>query len=140
MQFVSAYVIVLVIFGIFDAIWLSMMGPMLYRPVLGDILLDKVRIAPALVFYAIFPIGIVFFAVRPALENNAAMTALTCGLLFGALAYATYDLTNFATLRNWSLQITVLDIVYGAVVSGIAASAAILIMRHLPASLGGIPS
>ena len=138
MQQVSAYLVVLVIFGVLDLIWLSLMGPILYRPVLGDILLERVRMAPALVFYAIFPIGIVFFAVRPALESNSVTMALTHGLLFGAIAYATYDLTNFATLRNWSLQITVIDIVYGALVAAIAAGCATVIIRHLPASLGGL--
>lgn len=137
MQLLSAYLIVLLIFGVLDLIWLSLMGAMLYRPVLGDILLEQVRIAPAIAFYAMFPIGIVFFAVRPALESNSVTTALTYGLLFGAICYATYDLTNFATLRNWSLQITVIDVVYGALVSAVAAGGATIVIRHLPASWGG---
>lgn len=140
MQSAAAYLITLAVFGVVDMVWLSLMGPALYRPVLGDILLQSLRIAPALAFYALFPIGIVFFAVRPAFNSDALATAAFNGLLFGAFAYATYDLTNYATLRNWTFQITALDIVYGAVASAAAASAAILALRHLPASLGGVSS
>lgn len=138
MQYIIAYIAVFLIFGVIDLAWLSAMGSILYRPVLGDILLDKLRIAPAVVFYAVFPIGIVFFAVRPALEANSITTAVLCGLLFGAVAYATYDLTNFATLKNWNLQITIIDILYGAFAAAVAAGLSTLIIRHLPLSFGGL--
>lgn len=139
MQLVSSYIIALLIFGIIDATWLSLMGARLYLPVLGDILLDNLRIAPAIVFYALFPVGIVTFAVRPGLEANSVTTAVLFGFLFGAIAYATYDLTNFATLRNWNLQITLIDILYGALASATAAGVAGFAIRYLPTSLGGLP-
>jgi uncharacterized membrane protein len=122
-QPIAAYVIVLVVFGVIDATWLSTMGNVLYRPALGDILAANLRVAPAVAFYAMFPIGVVVFAVMPALKAGSLGTAAIYGLLFGAIAYGTYDLTNYATLRNWNLQITVIDIVYGAVATAIAASA-----------------
>jgi uncharacterized membrane protein len=124
MQLVAAYVAALVVFVLIDAVWLSVMGNMLYRPILGDILLPALRIAPALVFYAAFPIGIVALAVMPALKSGNLGAAVASGLLLGAIAYGTYDLTNYATLRNWNLQLTVLDIVYGAIATGAAAVAA----------------
>jgi uncharacterized membrane protein len=131
MSYAIAYVAVLIVFGAIDAVWLSTMGPLLYRPALGDILAQSLRIAPAIAFYLMYPIGVVVFAVSPALRTQTPFTAAMLALLFGALAYATYDLTNYATLRNWTLQITVLDIGYGALASSIAASAAYFAVRAI---------
>ncbi len=136
MQYIVMYVAALVVFVAIDASWLSVMGNALYRPVLGDILLPTLRVPPAIVFYAIFPIGIVAFAAIPAVRAGAVGTALLWGMLFGAIAYATYDLTNYATLRNWTLQLTLVDIVYGALASAIAAAAATLAGRPLPGVAG----
>jgi uncharacterized membrane protein len=131
MTYIVAYITVLLVFGAVDAAWLSVMGPMVYRPTLGDILATNLRIAPAVAFYAMYPIGVVAFAVLPALRAESPMTGATQALLFGAIAYATYDLTNYATLRNWNLQITLLDIVYGAFASGVAATAAYFAVRAI---------
>jgi uncharacterized membrane protein len=133
MFYVVPYVSALIVFGIIDAGWLSTIGNTLYRPVLGDILLSNIRFGPAIAFYLSYPIGIVAFAVLPSLRSGSIAPALCSGLLFGALAYATYDLTNYATLRNWTLQIAIIDICYGAVTSGIAATVAFLVTRKLNA-------
>jgi uncharacterized membrane protein len=129
MSFLIAYAGVLVVFGAIDAGWLTLMGPIVYRPALAEILAPSLRIAPAIAFYLMYPIGIVVFAVLPGLRAGSAVTAFGFALLFGALAYATYDLTNYATLRVWTLQITLLDIVYGAFASGVAATAGLLLVR-----------
>lgn len=129
MSYLIAYIVVLIVFGAIDATWLSTMGPIVYRPVLAEILAPSLRIAPAIAFYLMYPVGIVVFAVTPALRSGSVTTAFTLALLFGAFAYATYDLTNYATLRVWTLQITALDIVYGAFASGIAATAAFFLVR-----------
>ena len=129
MRFVIAYIGVLIVFGAIDAAWLTFMGPILYRPVLADILATNLRIAPAIAFYLMYPIGVVVFAVAPALRSGSPSGAFALAMLFGAIAYGTYDLTNYATLRVWSLQITVLDMVYGALASGIAAAAAFYLVR-----------
>jgi uncharacterized membrane protein len=84
------------------------------RPALADVLAPNVRLAPAIAFYLTFPIGIVVFSVLPSLRAGSLTSAFALGALFGAIAYATYDLSNYATLRVWTLQITVLDICYGA--------------------------
>ncbi|MFM1816207.1 MAG: hypothetical protein RLZ98_2902 [Pseudomonadota bacterium] len=123
MSVIVAYVSILIVFGIIDAIWLFSMAGLLYRPVLGDILLDNIRIAPAVIFYLLYPVGIVVFAVMPALRDGSMATAIGLGLLFGGLAYATYDLTNYATLKNWTLQLTVIDIAYGAITAALCAIA-----------------
>jgi uncharacterized membrane protein len=137
MQFIAAYVTVLIVFGVIDASWLSLMGNALYRPTLGDILLTNLRVGPAIAFYAMFPIGVVVFAVLPALRSGSVNPAVLYGLLFGAIAYGTYDLTNYATLRNWTLQVTVIDIVYGAIATAVAGAVATVVVRSLPSWIGG---
>jgi uncharacterized membrane protein len=119
-----AYAIALLAFAAMDITWLMTMGAALYKETLGDILLPTVRLGPALAFYLMYPVGLVAFAIEPALRSGSAGTALVYGALFGAIAYATYDLTNFATLRNWTLQITAIDIVYGAVASAVVSALA----------------
>jgi uncharacterized membrane protein len=133
MTYLVPYVAVLVVFGIIDAAWLNSMGKLLYRPALTDILLDDLRIAPAILFYLAYPIGIVVFAVMPGLREGSLLIAFTYALLFGALAYGTYDLTNYATLRHWTLKITVIDICYGALASGVAAVVAMFVSRAFTA-------
>lgn len=123
MLYAIAYAATLVAFLAVDAVWLYKMGSVLYRPTLGDILLEAPRFAPAVVFYLVYPIGVLAFAVAPALKSGSMLTAIGWGALFGALAYATYDLTNYATLRNWTLQITLADIAWGAFLTGVAAAA-----------------
>jgi len=111
-----AYGIALVLFVATDVVWLTTTGASLYRTTLGDILLPSLRIEPALAFYLLFPLGIVAFAVAPALKSGSLGQAAFQGALFGFIAYATYDLTNYATLRNWTLKITLIDLAYGAIV------------------------
>jgi len=131
MQLIAGYVATLIVFILIDGVWLSVMGKLLYRPILGDILLANLRITPAIVFYAMFPVGIVTFAVVPALKSGGIGSAAALGLLFGAIAYGTYDLTNYAPLRNWNLQLTVLDIGYGALATAAAAAVATLVLRFV---------
>lgn len=129
MIYFIGYIAVLISFGAIDACWLRLMGPVLYRPTLGDILLTDVRLGPALIFYLVYPIGLLCFAVVPASKSNSVITVIQSAMLFGALAYATYDLTNLATLRNWTVRLTVLDISYGAIASAFAATASLLAVR-----------
>jgi uncharacterized membrane protein len=129
MNYVIAYVASLIVFGVLDAIWLTTMASRLYRPALGEILLDNLRFTPALAFYFLYPIGLVVFAAMPAFKAGSASVALGYGALFGLLAYATYDLTNYATLRNWTLQITVVDLIYGTVVAALTSLAAYYALR-----------
>ena len=115
MSYVAAYVGALIVFGIIDAIWLSWAVPTLYKPMFGDALADPIRILPAAIFYFSFPVGIVIFAITPALRENSALMALVLGGLLGALAYGTYDLTNYATLKFFTGTMAAIDIAYGTV-------------------------
>ncbi len=139
MSYVVAYAGALVLFVAMDFAWLSTIGAALYRSTLGDLLATSVRLPPAIVFYLAYPVGIVVFAVMPALRAETPLNALLLGALFGALAYGTYDLTNHATLRVWSLQITVIDIVYGALASGVTALLVYFLLRGLGPWLGATP-
>jgi uncharacterized membrane protein len=129
--YLIAYATILVVFGIIDAIWLSQVASSIYRPILGDSMVDKIRILPAALFYLFFPVGVIVFAVMPALRDGHAMTAFALGALLGALCYATYDLTNYATLKNWTLQVTVIDIAYGAITTGICAAVAFFAVQAI---------
>lgn len=131
MNYLIAYFVALVVFGAIDAGWLSTMGNLVYRPLLGDLLATSVRIGPAIAFYLMFPAGVVLFAVLPGLRGGSLTSVLIHGALLGAFAYATYDLTNQATLRVWPLQITLMDIAYGAVASALAAAAAYGVVRWM---------
>ena len=136
MTYAVAYLAILLPFGALDAVWLSFMGPRLYKPTLGDILLANVNVPAAISFYLIYPIGILIFATLPALKAGSVAPALLYGALFGALAYATYDLTNQATLRNWTLQLTLADVAWGAVASGLAGAASYYLTRTVGGWLG----
>ena len=131
MTYIYAYLSVLLLFLPADFAWLGAMTSRLYRPTLGDILLDKVSIAPAIVFYLAYPMGIVIFAVMPALKGGTLAQAALYGALFGAFSYGTYDLTNQATLRNWSTTLTVVDMAWGSILGAFAAAGAFWIVGKL---------
>lgn len=120
--YVLSYVATGIVFLGCDVVWLSLTGGSLYRPLLGDLLLAKFRMAPAVAFYLIYMTGIVFFATAPAIASGRWTAALLNGALFGFVAYATYDLTNQATLRAWSTTITIVDLCWGTVLTAISAT------------------
>lgn len=123
---IAAYLIALIAFACFDIAWLTYAGAQLYKPALADILAPGIRFGPAAAFYLLFPIGLIYFAVNPALKDGAVATAIVNGMLFGLFTYGTYELTNFATLRGWTLSITAIDMIYGALVSAAVAAIAFI--------------
>jgi uncharacterized membrane protein len=131
MPYIVYYISTLVVMGGFDAIWLTVMGNKLYRPVLGDTMLDKPRIGAAIAFYLIYVTGVTIFAGSAAFRTGSWTTATLYGALFGFFCYATYDLTNQATLRPWAIQITLADICWGTVLTGVSATAAYFITRAI---------
>lgn len=131
MRFVAGYIAFLAAFGICDAIWLTTMSEKLYRPALGDMLLERIRYLPAILFYFGFGLGVIHFAVMPALRDGSSGSALVNGALIGLLAYATYDLTNYATLRAWTPSITLADMAYGTVAVGGCSWIAYTVVRQV---------
>jgi len=130
-RIVTAYVSTLAVFAAVDAIWLTNSADLLYRPLLGPILAPQFRLVPAILFYLLYIAGLIYFAVAPALAEQRWQIALTKGALFGFFAYATYDLTNQATLLLWSTKITVADMIWGSFVSGISSAGGALITSRL---------
>lgn len=118
MNIAIAYFSTLIVFAIIDTAWLGAMGDRLYRPLIGSMLADEFRLAPAIVFYALYAAGLTLFAVWPGLEEGGWRKALVWGGLFGLFAYGTYDLTNLATLKTWSLKLSLIDMMWGVIVSG----------------------
>ncbi len=119
MKWIAAYLVAGISFGFLDFLWLGWAGPNLYRPALGDLLAPEFRLAPALLFYLFYVAGMVWFAVRPGLALGS-RHALFNGVLLGAIAYSTYDLTNQATLQAWPVHLTIVDIAWGAFATGLA--------------------
>ena len=124
-----AYVATGLVFLAIDAIWLTVAAQRLYRPLMGEILVESFRLAPAMLFYFIYIAGIVVFAIVPALAIDRWTTATSFGAFLGLFAYATYDLTNQATLKNWPVMVTVADLCWGTFLTAVAATAGFLITR-----------
>jgi uncharacterized membrane protein len=120
----TSYVSAGVVFLAIDAVWLTTMTGLLYRPMLGDLIAAKPRLGPAVAFYLIYIAGVVTFAVMPALASGRWTTALFFGAALGLVAYATYDLTNQATIQSWPLVVTLADLAWGSVLTATAATAA----------------
>lgn len=131
LRYLLGYLATGIVFIAVDAVWLSLAAPRLYRPTLGPILADAVRPAPAVAFYLVYVLGVLLLAVLPAAREGGWARGLLNGALLGAMAYATYDLTNQATLKVWSTKITLLDIGWGAFVTALAATAGVLAVRWL---------
>jgi len=123
MTYVATYLASLVVFLGVDMVWLSTMASRIYRPIMGDIALQRANLAPAVAFYVLYPVGLVIFVILPALKAGNIQAALIYGALFGFFTYATYDLTNQATLRNWTLQLSLIDMAWGTVLAAVAAAA-----------------
>lgn len=123
-HYAIGYAATAILFGLLDALWLRKMVPAVYRPEIGALLMDGWRPAPALIFYALYMLGIQIFAVVPAIEAGRWQVAAQWGALFGFFCYMTYDLTNHATMKIWSTKVTLLDIAWGSVATGVAAGAA----------------
>jgi uncharacterized membrane protein len=107
------YVVTVPVFFAIDLVWLGLIARDFYRRHLGHLLSAQVNWPAAILFYLVFIAGIVFFVVRPALEAGSAARALAWGAFLGFLAYSTYDLTNQATIRDWPLLVTVVDLAWG---------------------------
>jgi uncharacterized membrane protein len=114
-----------------DAIWLTLTATPLYKAQLGDLMLPKFSAAPAAAFYLLYVIGVVVLVVLPALTARSWEFALSRGALLGLVAYATYDLTNQATLRSWSPVITIADMIWGTVLTATAATASYFIVNAI---------
>ena len=131
MAHVLAYIASAIVFLGLDYLWLGRIAGAFYRTRLGHLMADNVNFVVAGGFYAFYVVGIVIFAIRPAFRSGAWTDALLYGALFGFFAYATYDITNLATLRDWPVTVAVVDVIWGTVLTGMAAVAGYLAARSL---------
>jgi uncharacterized membrane protein len=124
--FLILYVISVPVFFIIDMIWLGFIASNFYKSRLGHLMGD-INWPAAIIFYLIFLVGLTFFATYPAVAKQSLASALLLGALFGFFTYATYDLTNLATLRDWPLSVVVVDIIWGTVLGAAVALGTYLI-------------
>jgi len=119
---IIAYVATLAVFAVIDTLWLGVVAKGFYSSELGSLRAPEIKLWAAILFYLVYALGIVVFAVMPAVRAESVATALLMGGLFGFFAYATYDLTNLATLKDWPLRMSLVDIAWGtALTAGTAA-------------------
>ena len=118
------------VMGVIDFVWLSVVANKFYKSQIGTLLLEKPNMLAAVAFYVIYVVGIVAFVLTPALEKNSWQHAAGYGALFGFIAYATYDLTNLATLKGWTLKLVVVDLLWGAVLTGGVAVISFWVIRQ----------
>ncbi len=128
-QYVYLYILTVPVFFVIDMTWLGVIAKNLYQAKIG-FLLGPVNWTAALTFYLLYIIGIIIFAVAPALEAGSLHRAVVLGALFGFFAYATYDLTNYATIKNWPLTLTLIDMLWGTILTGSVATLSYLIGKH----------
>ena len=131
MENVRNYLVAFAVFLVIDMIWLGFIAKSLYSKYLGYIMAPKPNLVVALIFYALFTLGILVFVIRPALIAQEPMRALLYGMLFGFITYATYDLTNLATLKDWPVTITIIDLIWGTFLGGTTSYISYLVITML---------
>ncbi|MEW8969611.1 MAG: DUF2177 family protein [Mesobacillus sp.] len=124
------YFVTFIVFLMLDSVWLGVISPALYKEQIGHLLAPEVNWIAAVMFYILFIAGLVFFAVKPSIQQNSWKAALRNGAFFGLVCYATFDLTNQATMRDWPMLITAIDLVWGTFICGISSLASFFIGRN----------
>jgi uncharacterized membrane protein len=122
MTYIYLYLLTTIAFFVIDFLWLKFAASN-YSKKIGHLMASKPKLVPALIFYLIFVVGVIIFAVLPGYEAQNILKTIMLGALFGMLSYSTYDLTNLATLKNWPVSITIIDIIWGTTVSTITSVA-----------------
>ena len=126
-----SYVLTTIVFLIVDLLWLGLIAKDLYQKYLGKLLSDQVNWIAAVIFYLIYILGISIFAIYPSINKNSALSAVLLGALFGFFTYATYDLTNLATLKGWPITIVFIDIAWGIVLTAVVSLAGFYIVKFV---------
>lgn len=135
-KYLFAYLGAGLTFAVIDAVWLTTMVNRLYRPVIGPIMADKPDMTAAVIFYLISIAGTVFLAIDPALKEGSWTRAALNGAVLGFVAYATYDLTNQATLNVWSWKLTITDIIWGTTLTALSATGGYFAARWAEGKFG----
>lgn len=128
---IKLYLVTLFVFLGIDSIWLLFIAKNFYADKLGYLMAKNPNLISAGIFYLLFVVGIILFVISPALKNNSLSQAIIMGGLFGLITYATYDLTNLATIRDWPLVITIVDMIWGTVLSATVAGVSFFIYKWI---------
>lgn len=128
-KYLAAYGFTAAIFLLIDFIWLAFVARGFYMEQIGFLMRERPDFVAAGIFYLAFAAGVVYFAVNPALAADSAMTALINGAILGFLAYATYDVTNYSTLRDWPVLVSVVDVIWGTALTAVSAWGGFLATR-----------
>ena len=126
---IKLYFISLFVFLGIDSIWLLLIAKKFYADQLGYLMAKTPNLLAALIFYLLFIVGVVFLVLAPALKNNSLSQAILMGALFGLCSYATYDLTNLATIKDWPIIITIIDMIWGTTLSAVVAGVSFSIFQ-----------
>ena len=118
------------VMGVLDFLWLGFVAKKLYYDEMGKLLLEKPNMGAALIFYAVYVVGVVLFVLTPALEKGSLGYAALYGALFGVVAYATYDLTNLAVLKGYSTKIDIIDMAWGAALTATVATVTVFVIQR----------
>jgi uncharacterized membrane protein len=116
-MFIKQFLIGLLVFFGIDMIWLVLVAKGFYQKHIGFLMKPDVNWSAAIIFYLLFIAGLVMFVISPAVEKHSWVRALLFGAMFGLITYSTYDLTNLATLKDWPLLVTVVDLIWGTVLA-----------------------
>lgn len=128
---IISYILTTIVFLFIDLVWLGFIAKDLYRKYLGSFLSENVNWTAAIIFYLLYIVGISIFAIYPAVNKDSVFNAIILGGLFGFFAYATYDLTNLATLKDWPLTIVFIDIIWGAILTASVSVSGFYIVKLL---------
>ena len=131
MPYLVIYAATAAAFLVLDALWLGWIAKEFYFSRLEGLVHDSPKLLPAGIFYALYIVGIIVFCIEPALKAGSLRLAITYGALFGFLAYATYDMTNLATLKNWPLSVALVDMAWGAMITATASAAGFAVARQV---------
>lgn len=128
-KYLIAWAVTFIVMMAIDLLWLGVIAKDLYREGMGNLMSPSPRLGVAALFYLMYPIGLVIFAVMPGANGEGVARAALLGALFGLFAYSTYDLTNLAVVRDWPVKLSFIDIAWGTLVSGVAAAAGAAAVR-----------
>lgn len=130
-MFIKLYALALPIFFAIDLLWLGVVAKSFYAQQLGHLMRSPINWGAAVLFYLLFIVGLVVFVITPAMEKNSLLHAVALGAFFGFITYATYDLTNLATLKDWPLWVTIVDLIWGTVLASIVSTTTYLVATKL---------
>ncbi|MFZ8867538.1 MAG: DUF2177 family protein [Paracoccaceae bacterium] len=127
---VLLYIVTAIVFLALDVVMLKKVMYPLFSSNIGPMMLEDLRMGPAAVFYLFYVVGVVWFVSIPALNVGSIAQAFFAGAVLGALAYGTYEFTNFATLKGWTAQMVMVDVIWGAVLTGTSAAVGVAVTKY----------